>query len=173
MAMGFYTMSASAGELLGGWCNGVLYGMFSRIFPPSRSTNSNFLLGLKYADFHDRFPRNPYSFSKQRRYLYKLHVHPPQKTQGGKACFGVSLPLVNRPTGLLIRAFDSFFFTCAILQFAISTAHVALNLRLLINAFLNVSDGPSASEAYLAQETIPEQIGMKVLYFANVRSSPL
>ena len=54
------------------------------------------------------------------------------------------------------------------MQFVISTIHVALNLRLIINAFLNVTDGPSASEAYLAQETIPEQIGMKVLYFLNV-----
>lgn len=88
--MGFYTMSASAGELLGGWCNAVLYGMR---FSISRSTNYNFLLGLKCADFHDRFPCNPYSFSKQRPYLWKLHAYPPQETQGGKACFSVSLPL--------------------------------------------------------------------------------
>ncbi|KAF8163986.1 hypothetical protein BJ912DRAFT_1097021 [Pholiota molesta] len=104
-------MSASAGELLGGWCNGVLYANSVVIF-----TSCMYIL------------------------------------------------LKKRREGKPVSA---FFFTCAILQFAISTAHVALNLRLLINAFLNVSDGPSASEAYLAQETIPEQIGMKVLYFAN------
>lgn len=37
-----------------------------------------------------------------------------------------------------------------------------------MNAFLNASD----SEAYLAQETIPEQIGLKALYFTNVRFLP-
>ncbi|KAF9481324.1 hypothetical protein BDN70DRAFT_876476 [Pholiota conissans] len=111
MAMGFYTMSASAGELLGAWCNAVLYGLNILIFGSCM-----------------------YILLKKRR--------------------------DGKPVSV-------FFFSCAIIQFVISTIHVALNLRLIINAFLNVTDGPSASEAYLAQETIPEQIGMKVLYFLN------